>query len=103
MNGSNTNKLTRQQALDASRVVPKDQDFVWDGVDEDERPATETELRDALIADLRKRGRPQGSDKTQIALRVDNVTLAAFKATGKGWQSRMNEALKDWLASHPAA
>jgi len=26
--------------------------------------------------------------------------LAAFRATGKGWQARMNEALKDWLQTH---
>jgi hypothetical protein len=27
--------------------------------------------------------------------------LAAFKATGKGWQTRMNEALREWLKEHP--
>jgi uncharacterized protein (DUF4415 family) len=27
--------------------------------------------------------------------------LAAFRATGAGWQTRMNEALKDWLKTHP--
>ena len=32
-----------------------------------------------------QRGRPSGSDKTQIALRVDNSVLLALKATGKGW------------------
>ncbi|MEY3786872.1 MAG: BrnA antitoxin of type toxin-antitoxin system, partial [Pseudomonadota bacterium] len=26
--------------------------------------------------------------------------LFAFKATGKGWQTRMNDALKDWLNEH---
>lgn len=26
--------------------------------------------------------------------------LEAFRATGKGWQARMNEALKDWLQTH---
>jgi len=28
--------------------------------------------------------------------------LKAFRATGKGWQTRMNEALKDWLKEHAA-
>ncbi|MGD0962053.1 MAG: BrnA antitoxin family protein [Methylomonas sp.] len=27
----------------------------------------------------------------------------AFKATGKGWQTRMNSALKDWLKTHSPA
>jgi uncharacterized protein (DUF4415 family) len=26
--------------------------------------------------------------------------IQAFKATGRGWQTRMNEALKDWLSTH---
>jgi len=57
----------------------------------------------AMRAEVKRlRGRPVGSDRTQIALRVDNATLLAFKATGKGWQSRMNEALADWLKAHSA-
>jgi uncharacterized protein (DUF4415 family) len=61
-------------------------------------------MADAMRAELKRlRGRPAGSDKTQIALRVDNATLSAFKATGKGWQSRMNEALAEWVKTHPAA
>jgi uncharacterized protein (DUF4415 family) len=28
--------------------------------------------------------------------------LEAFRATGKGWQTRMNEALKEWLKEHAA-
>ena len=41
-----------------------------------------------------RRGRPPGSTKTQVSLRVDNDVLAAFRAQGAGWQSRMNAALK---------
>jgi len=28
------------------------------------------------------------------------AVVAAFKATGKGWQTRMNAALRDWLKNH---
>ena len=45
----------------------------------------------------RPRGRPAGStssQKTQIALRIDDEVLDRFKAGGGGWQSRMNEALR---------
>ena len=42
-----------------------------------------------------KRGRPLGSgQKTQVTLRIDTDVLNKFKATGAGWQSRINEALK---------
>lgn len=26
--------------------------------------------------------------------------MAAFKATGHGWQTRIDDALKDWLQTH---
>jgi uncharacterized protein (DUF4415 family) len=29
--------------------------------------------------------------------------LDAFKETGAGWQTRMNNALRDWLKTHPRA
>ncbi|MDD2500017.1 MAG: BrnA antitoxin family protein [Geobacter sp.] len=48
-----------------------------------------------------KPGRPLGSG-TKVAqnIRFDAEILAAFKATGKGWQTRMNNALRDWLKTH---
>jgi uncharacterized protein (DUF4415 family) len=45
----------------------------------------------------RRPGRPSGSttsQKTQIALRVDDEVLGRFKAEGPGWQSRMNKVLR---------
>lgn len=30
---------------------------------------------------------------------VDADVLAAFQATGQGWQTRMNDVLRDWLRS----
>ena len=43
---------------------------------------------------VRRSGRPRGSDKEQVTLRLDKVVLAHFRATGPGWQTRMNEALR---------
>lgn len=46
----------------------------------------------------RLRGRPAGSGrKDAVSLRVDRDVLAGFRATGRGWQTRMNEALRVWL------
>lgn len=42
----------------------------------------------------RGRGRPSGSDKERISLRVDRDVLDKFKAGGELWQTRMNEALR---------
>ena len=43
---------------------------------------------------LIRRGRPLGSGtKELVSLRLDRQALAAFKATGPGWQVRINETL----------
>ena len=97
------NDLTRAQVLAAVRAIPPGQDYVWDGLDEDDRPASDAELQAGLQAALKKRGRPTGSgSKEQVAIRIDRDVLAAFRAGGAGWQTRMNDALRDWLRSHSA-
>lgn len=49
----------------------------------------------------RGRGRPVGSGtKDQVTLRLDAEILEWFKATGNGWQTRINDALKDWAKHH---
>jgi len=43
----------------------------------------------------RARGRPAVEQpKRQISLRLDPDVIDAFKATGKGWQGRINAALR---------
>ena len=46
----------------------------------------------------RGRGRPRAeTTKQQVTLRLDRDVLERFRATGKGWQSRINEALRKAL------
>jgi len=103
MTGLTTTDLTRAQVLAKVRAIPVAQNFVWDGSDEDDRPLTKVQLQAGIAAMAKKRGRPaSASRKEQIALRVDHDVLSAFRATGAGWQTRMNDALKDWLSTHSA-
>ena len=52
--------------------------------------------------DRRKCGRVLGSGvKASQTVRFDAAILEAFKSTGKGWQTRMNDALREWLKEHP--
>lgn len=102
MNGLATNTMTREQVKAAVRAIPAGGDYVWDGVDEDDRPLTEAELSAGLA--LRKRGRPAGSGtKEQVAIRFDRDVLDTFRSAGPGWQTRMNDALRDWLKTHTPA
>jgi uncharacterized protein (DUF4415 family) len=49
---------------------------------------------------LVKRGRPAGTGKkTQTTVRISNDVLAFFRATGRGWQTRMDAALKKFVAA----
>ncbi len=43
-----------------------------------------------------KRGRPKSANpKRQITLRLDAEIIDHFKAQGRGWQTRINNALRD--------
>jgi uncharacterized protein (DUF4415 family) len=76
--------------------------YVWDGEDEDGRPLTREEMQAGIETYRRQRGRPTGSDKESTTIRFDREVLAAFRAGGPGWQTRMNAALRDWLKLHTA-
>ncbi len=102
MPGSKTNVMNRSQVLAAVRAVPTSTDYVWDGVNEDDHPATANELQAGVDAH-RKRVRPAGSaTQEQVAIRIDSEVLAAFRSFGPGWQTRINDVLKDWLKTHSA-
>ena len=78
----------------------------WEAVDSPEltkdemqqmRPFREVfpELAREIDKEIAARGRPPlAVTKTSVTLRLDPDVLAKFKATGKGWQSRINDALK---------
>ena len=51
-----------------------------------------------------KRGRPRSTNpKEHVNIRLDADVLRAFKSTGSGWQTRLNNALRDWLSTHSSA
>jgi uncharacterized protein (DUF4415 family) len=70
--------------------------------DPDARPMTEAEWEAARLT-LRI-GRPPFScpKKAPVTMRLDVDVIAALKATGKGWQTRVNEVMREWLKTHSA-
>jgi len=64
--------------------------------------------RRALPASLRcklgVRGPQKAPTKERISIRLSRDVVQSFRATGEGWQTRVDAALQDWLRSHePAA
>jgi uncharacterized protein (DUF4415 family) len=50
---------------------------------------------------LIRRGRPRSSaPKEAINIRLSADVLERFRATGQGWQTRIDAALKQWLVEH---
>jgi uncharacterized protein (DUF4415 family) len=62
------------------------------------RPAKEVlppEFFKAMEDHRKSRGRPSlAHPKKQVTLRLDEDVIARFRESGKGWQGRMNEALR---------
>ena len=47
------------------------------------------------------RGRPKSEvTKERITIRLSREVVARFRASGDGWQTRVDAALKDWLKTH---
>jgi uncharacterized protein (DUF4415 family) len=53
---------------------------------------------------LGRRGRPpKDAPKVAVSIRLSPDVLAHFKAKGKGWQTRLDAALRQWVKDHKAA
>lgn len=51
-----------------------------------------------------RRGRPPLEDpKVSTTIRLSKDVIERFKASGPGWQTRIDEALRDWIKKHDAA
>lgn len=73
--------------------------IIGDWVDPDDAPALSSEWfdqADVKIAGkvVNRGGRPRGSDKERVTLRIDRAALQRFRAGGPGWQTRINEAVR---------
>lgn len=68
------------------------------------------ELTDAFFekAVWHEAGKPSGRPKAEsrkvlLSVRYSPEVVEYFRSTGKGWQTRMDNALKEWLKEHTVA
>lgn len=90
--GSRATKSAKGQTnWDALKAMP-DADITFTG---DAPPTCPSDWADAVA----HRGLPFPTKKEQIALRVDADVIQWFRATGSGWQTRMNAVLKAYCSA----
>ncbi|MEO7246191.1 MAG: BrnA antitoxin family protein [Rubrivivax sp.] len=62
---------------------------------------------EGLPASLRQkigvRGPQKGPTKERVTIRLSPDVVQRFRATGSGWQTRVDAALQDWLKTHKPA
>ncbi|CAK0775753.1 conserved hypothetical protein [Gammaproteobacteria bacterium] len=80
------------QDTDNPRTTPED----WDNAI-DSRSLPELRIK---LAERRRRGSQKAPRKVPTTIRFDPDVLTALKATGVGWQTRVNEAMREWVKSH---
>ncbi len=82
-------KLIRPSAIEDARIAR--------GIADD--PDAAPDLSKSGAGVIRRVGRPPKSDrKVSVTLRLDRDIVERFKATGPGWQTRINSALKKFSA-----
>ncbi|MDD2947979.1 MAG: BrnA antitoxin family protein [Rugosibacter sp.] len=70
------------------------------------RPASEVlpQLFSAKVVGemLKPRGRPRAAHpKERINIRLSHEVVEHFKSSGEGWQTRIDAALREFIAEHP--
>jgi uncharacterized protein (DUF4415 family) len=57
-------------------------------------------LPQSLQRKLGVRGPQKAPTKERITIRLSRDVVERFRATGEGWQTRVDAALQDWLENH---
>ena len=61
------------------------------------------EAEQRLLGSLRRRGRQKTPRKVPVSIRLSPEVAEGLRATGSGWQSRADDALRSWLHQHTKA
>ena len=87
-------KLSKNRGLIVP--TPKEDAAIQAGIAADPDTAEVSAADMARMRPLRRVGRPAVADpKVPVTMRVDADVLAAIKASGAGWQTRVNDVLRD--------
>jgi len=95
-----------EAAINAGIAADPDNPELDDAFFATAKPASEffnAETYAGLVALKRRpgeRGPQKAAPKVSTTIRLSPEVSEAFRATGSGWQTRIDAALKDWLRTH---
>jgi uncharacterized protein (DUF4415 family) len=58
-------------------------------------------LPESLQKTLRKRGAQKRPLTQKVSIRLSADVVAGLRARGRGWQTRVDGVLREWMARHP--
>ena len=71
--------------------------------DPDAQPLTDEQLK-TMVPFRSLRGRPKSENKKLlVSVRYSQEVIEYFRGTGDGWQARMDEVLRNYVARHRKA
>ncbi len=78
--------------------MPEEESAIQAGIAQD--PDT-YELTDTEFRKLKRSERPPAAaTKERVTIRLSREVVARFRASGPGWQTRLEAVLKEWLDAH---
>ncbi len=83
----------------AIEAAPERVDDPESPYDPNDPAAVEAFWRKATVRRPGQRGPGKKAKKVLLSVRYSSEVVDYFKSTGEGWQTRMDEALKEWMAS----
>jgi len=109
-------KIVRMTSEELKKQLAEDGDMTdWDRVrnlteedvermameDPDNFLKTDKDWERAIVQRRGIRGPQKAPTKKPLAIRLSPDVVESFKSTGKGWQSRIDDALRTYLKEHP--
>lgn len=89
-------RVKREAAADAP--IAHDEDDLYDPNDDQSVNAF---FDTAVVKRRGERGPQKAPVKSRVTLRLSPEVVDYFKSSGSGWQTRLDQALKEYVTEHP--
>lgn len=82
--------------------TPQEDARIQAGIDADPDAYSLSDEEWEKVKPIARIGRPKAEvTKERITIRLSRDVVTQFRATGEGWQTRMDSALRQFIAEHP--